>query len=88
MSEASRREQSDAGLTSLDRAKLEELGELNRAYREKFTFPFLYAVKGSTGDDILRALKQRLNGEMATELTEALSQVYRIARFRLEDIVS
>ncbi len=60
MSDASSREQAGAGLDALTRDELERLRTLNAAYREKFGFPFLYAVKGSTKHDILNALERRL----------------------------
>ena len=69
-----------------DRDELERLRELNAAYRDKFGFPFLYAVKGSTKHDILNALERRLPSPRDMEHQEALRQVFRIARFRLEDI--
>lgn len=87
MSAASSREQGAVGLDSLARAEFERLGQLNAAYRAKFGFPFLYAVKGSAKRDILKALEARLRSTREAELTEALSQVYRIARFRLEEML-
>ena len=57
---ASQREQAGAGLDALTRDELERLLTLNAAYREKFGFPFVYAVKGSTKHDILKALERRL----------------------------
>ena len=88
MSVASQREQSGAGLDTLTRDEHERLTALNTAYREKFGFPFLYAVKGSTKYDILGALERRLPSRRDIEHQEALRQVYRIARFRLEDVIS
>ncbi len=61
------------------------LQELNAEYRRKFGFPFLYAVKGSTPDQILDALVRRLPRSGKEEFAEALAQVSRIARFRLEE---
>jgi 2-oxo-4-hydroxy-4-carboxy-5-ureidoimidazoline decarboxylase len=61
---------------------------LNSAYREKFGFPFLFAVKGSTSSQILTALRQRLPRDGDTEFAEALHQVARIARFRLEQVIT
>ena len=58
---------------------------LNSAYREKFGFPFIYAVKGSTRQEILNALEQRLASDPAAEHAMALTQIYRIARIRLEE---
>lgn len=85
MSQASAGEQAGAGLDQLIPEEYERLQELNAAYREKFGFPFLYAVKGSTKYDILRALEQRLSRRAEEEFREALNQVYRIAWFRLEE---
>ena len=85
MSDASSREQAGAGLDVLARDELERLRALNAAYREKFGFPFLYAVKGSTTHDILNAIERRLTSLRDAEQQEALRQVYRIARFRLEE---
>jgi OHCU decarboxylase len=87
MSAASTSEQSGAGLDSLSRAEFEKLRQLNDAYRQKFGFPFLYAVKGSTKYEILRSLETRLQGEAESELATALAQTYRIAQFRLEDTI-
>ena len=60
---------------------------MNAAYRDKFGFPFLFAVKGAAKADILQALESRLSAAPEAELREALRQVYRIARFRLEETV-
>ena len=88
LSAASRREQQSAGLESATRDERERLRALNNAYREKFGFPFLFAVKGSTTRDVLNALERRLTSTRDAEHQEALRQVYRIARFRLEEAVS
>jgi 2-oxo-4-hydroxy-4-carboxy-5-ureidoimidazoline decarboxylase len=87
MSEASTAEQAGAGLDRLTTGELDRLQQLNAAYRDKFGFPFLYAVKGSTTADIVAALEQRLPHATGEELAEALRQVARIARFRLETVV-
>ena len=88
MSDASGREQAGAGLDALTREELDRVRALNAAYREKFGFPFLYAVKGSTKHDVLNALERRLTSTRDIEHQEALRQVYRIARFRLEETVT
>jgi OHCU decarboxylase len=87
MSDASTSEQAGAGLDDLTHEEFERLRALNAAYRDRFGFPFLYAVKGSTKHDILRALEARLRSSRDQELAEALRQVARIARFRLEELI-
>jgi xanthine dehydrogenase large subunit len=84
MSGASVSEQSGAGLDRLTAEEAAELLRWNAAYREKFGFPFLLAVKGCTKDDILKALRERLPGTREEEFRTALNQAFRIARFRLE----
>ena len=88
VSEASSAEQAGAGLDQLTQAEFERLQELNQAYRDKFGFPFLFAVKGSTKHDILDALERRARSSREEEYQVALDQVYRIARFRLEETLS
>ena len=85
ISESSVSEQAGAGLDRLTAQEVDRLQKLNAEYHGKFGFPFLFAVKGSTKQDILRALAERLQSAPDQEYREALCQVYRIARFRLED---
>ena len=88
MSEASVGEQASAGLDRLTPDDFRRLQQLNADYRTKFEFPFLFAVKGSTPAQILEALQERLPRDAETEFEEALQQVARIARFRLEEAIS
>ena len=87
MSAASTEEQAGAGLNGLTAEEYAKLHALNTTYRMKFGFPFLFAVKGATKHDILKALEERLGATPAEEFPEALRQVYRIARFRLESLI-
>ena len=87
MTPASTGEQTGAGLDRLTPDEFDRLVELNTAYREKFGFPFLFAVKGRTTHDILAALAVRLRASRDDEVAEALRQVSRIAWFRLQDVV-
>lgn len=87
LSDASTAEQAGAGLESLTPAEFEKLHRLNAAYRARFGFRFLLAVKGSTKHDILRALQVRMEASPEDEFREALQQVYRIAHFRMEDLI-
>jgi 2-oxo-4-hydroxy-4-carboxy-5-ureidoimidazoline decarboxylase len=88
MSAASEDEQSGAGLDRLAPEEYRRLLERSSAYREKFGFPFLYAVKGANKYDILQALDQRLGAAPSEEFRQALSQVYRIALFRLQGAIA
>jgi 2-oxo-4-hydroxy-4-carboxy-5-ureidoimidazoline decarboxylase len=81
ISAASAREQAAAGLNG--HTPDEELNRLNSKYREKFGHPFLFAVRGASKDEILRALRERLDASPEDEFREALRQVRRIAWWRL-----
>ena len=87
VSAASTEEQTAAGLGQLTPEEFERLQELNSAYRNRFDFPFLFAVKGSTKYDVLDALERRLSAAPEEEFEEALRHVYRIAEFRLRETV-
>ena len=87
ISESSAKEQASAGLDQLTPVEFARLHQYNEAYKTKFGFPFLFAVKGSGKLRIMQALEARLQSTQEEEFQEALRQVYRIARFRLEEIV-
>lgn len=87
MAEASVEEQSGAGLNQLSKEEFEDFQQLNQAYFDKFQFPFIMAVKGQNKDTIRAAMRERLQLSPEKELEEALQQIYKIARFRLEDLI-
>ena len=80
-------EQAGAGLDRLTPDEYERFHALNAAYRDKFDFPFILAVKGHDKASILAAFEQRLENTMAEERETALAQVARMARFRLEALL-
>jgi len=57
---------------------------LNDAYRDKFGFPFIVAVKGLDWGEIIERMEERLPRSREAELEQALAEIGRIARFRLE----
>jgi 2-oxo-4-hydroxy-4-carboxy-5-ureidoimidazoline decarboxylase len=88
LTDDSSREQRGAGLTSLSANELERFTSLNTAYKQRFGFPFIFAVKGASKEQILQSFVQRLGHSTEAELEIALQQVMRIFRFRLEDRVA
>jgi OHCU decarboxylase len=81
----STREQASSGLDRLTPEELQRFTELNDAYRARFGFPFIMAVKGATKDEILAAFERRLQHHPQGEFAEALAQIERIAMLRLKD---
>ncbi len=79
-------EQSGAGIHLCNAEEFKRFQKFNRAYRAKFNFPFIMAVKGANRFQILEAFEQRLPNSYEEEFTQALLQIHKIARFRLEDI--
>ena len=84
----SAREQSSAGLDSCTPDEFSRLHELNKAYAEEFGFPFILAVRGLDRASIIAAFAARLQNSATAERREALTQIGRIAWFRLADAVS
>lgn len=80
---ASSGEQAGAGLGGLTAAEYARFHALNDAYRARFGFPFVLAVKGHTKTSILAAFETRLTHDPDAERSAALAEIYRIARFRL-----
>jgi len=86
LTEASTREQAGAGLDACTPEELAEFRALNARYVERFGFPFILAVKGRRRDEILEAFRRRVGADPEAEFEEALGQVARIARLRLEGL--
>lgn len=80
-------EQAGAGLDRLSDDEYDRFTALNAAYREKFGFPFIMAVKGCARADILAAFEARIENTPETEFATALAQIERIALLRLKDIL-
>ena len=88
LAEDSRREQAGAGLDRLTPAEFERFTALNAAYRERFAIPFIFAVKGATKEMILAAFEERIANGPEVEHENAIDNVCRIMRFRIEDRVA
>ncbi|EGV93368.1 2-oxo-4-hydroxy-4-carboxy-5-ureidoimidazoline decarboxylase [Cricetulus griseus] len=83
----SQREQSQAGLTSLDADDRLRLQQLNARYRERFGFPFVLAARLSDRDAVPRELARRLHCQPESELRTALGEVKKIGHLRLADLL-
>ena len=85
LTEDSRKEQQGAGLDRLSEEEYARFHTMNEAYKTRFGFPFIVAVKGLTKNDILAAYAARLDNSREDEMETALVQVLRIASFRVAD---
>ena len=84
---SSSKEQAGAGLDQLTDAERARFSALNEAYRARFGFPFIMAVKGRGKDEIMAAFERRLQHDRATELRAALEEIERIALLRLNELL-
>ncbi|MEJ2121989.1 MAG: 2-oxo-4-hydroxy-4-carboxy-5-ureidoimidazoline decarboxylase [Alphaproteobacteria bacterium] len=87
LTRASTSEQASAGLDHCTPEEFERFQSLNAAYKAKFGFPFVMAVKGRSRAEILDSFAQRLDNDRETEFDEALAQIAEIARLRLTEII-
>jgi OHCU decarboxylase len=81
----SAKEQAGAGLDRLREAEYARFTELNDAYKKRFGFPFIIAVRDCSKAEILGAFERRLKNDERTECATALEQIERIALLRLKD---
>ena len=88
MAEASVKEQSRVGLDRLSESEYERFQSLNQAYKDKFGFPFIVAVKYHTKESILEAFETRLKNSPEREKQQALSEISKIAKLRLETLIN
>lgn len=83
MAPASVEEQHGAGLDRCSPKEFADFQRLNAAYLARFDHPFIIAVKGLTRGDILTAFAARLGNDADAEFASALTEIHRIAGFRL-----
>ena len=83
----SRREQASAGLDRLSPEEFEAFHSLNSAYREKFGFPLIFAVREHTKEIILAGAEARLEHSREQEMEIALGEIAKIALIRLQDLI-
>jgi 2-oxo-4-hydroxy-4-carboxy-5-ureidoimidazoline decarboxylase len=83
MAAASRREQGALGLDRLSDAEFARFEAMNAAYRERFGFPFIIAVRRHTRDSILAQFARRLAHDRDAEIAAALTEIGHITRLRI-----
>lgn len=87
MTASSVAEQASAGLNALSHAEMVQMSDLNAAYKKKFGFPFIIAVRMHTKEGIFFEFNRRLQNDTQTELANDLQNVYIITRLRLNKLL-
>ncbi|MDJ0679762.1 MAG: 2-oxo-4-hydroxy-4-carboxy-5-ureidoimidazoline decarboxylase [Xenococcaceae cyanobacterium MO_167.B52] len=88
MAEASVKEQAGVGLDRLNSEEYNRFLSLNNAYKNKFGFPFIIAVKNHTKESILESFEHRLENSQEQEKKTALLEISKIARLRLDQLIT
>lgn len=83
---ASTSEQTGAGIDQCTTEEFSHFTQLNDAYKAKFNFPFIKAVRGANRFLILADFKHRVQNDRDTEFKQALLEINKIAAFRLNDL--
>jgi 2-oxo-4-hydroxy-4-carboxy-5-ureidoimidazoline decarboxylase len=84
LTQASTGEQAGAGIHLCTPEEFQRFNQLNDAYKARFGFPFIMAVKGSDRHRILAAFEQRIEHSPQAEFACALAEINKIALFRLQ----
>ncbi|HXC54150.1 MAG TPA: 2-oxo-4-hydroxy-4-carboxy-5-ureidoimidazoline decarboxylase [Rhizomicrobium sp.] len=79
-------EQAGAGLDNCSPEELTEFRVLNDAYKAKFGFPFIKAVRGFSRRQILAEFRARSGNDADAEFATALREIHKIAFLRLGDL--
>ncbi|MGU3468125.1 2-oxo-4-hydroxy-4-carboxy-5-ureidoimidazoline decarboxylase [Methylobacterium sp. C33D] len=87
MTADSAQEQGSAGLDRLTEADAAAFDRLNAAYRHRFGFPFIVAVRGRDLREIRALFEERLARAVADEEATALEEIGAITRMRLDRLV-
>ena len=84
----SAREQAAAGLDRLTPAQYDRITGLTAAYRERFGYPFVVCAREHTADSIVATASARVAAAPRDEQRVALTEIAKIARLRLDDLVA
>jgi uric acid transporter len=85
----SERDQSELGFGNLHDEDYEEFSSLNRAYHDRFGFPFIVALRNiETRDHVLQIGHERLMNSPNQERATALIEVAKIVNHRFDELVA
>ena len=85
---ASKNEQAAAGLDEVSPEEAAAFERFNRAYHDRFGFPFVICARENRKEAILAAFPLRLAHTVEEERATALAEIEKIGRLRLFDAVS
>jgi len=81
-------EQAGAGLNRLSAEEFAWFQKNNAAYRDKFGFPFVICARLNKKEAMVKGLTARLLNSREQEIKTALEEIFKIAEFRLRDLIA
>jgi len=79
--------QEQAAVSNASRDTIDSLAALNHAYEQKFGFIFIICATGKTSEEMLSALRERLEHDPAAELRIAAAEQSKITELRLKKLI-
>ena len=79
--------QEQAGVSNASQETVYSLAALNRAYELKFGYIFIICATGKTSEEMLSALRERLEHDPAAELRIAAEEQSKITELRLKKLI-
>ena len=80
--------QEQSGVGEASHETTSSLAELNEAYERKFGYIFIICATGKTSDEMLTALRERLEHDPETELPIAAEEQGKITELRLKKLLT
>ena len=80
--------QEQAGVNTASTETTNALAALNHAYEQKFGFIFIICATGKTSDEMLAALRERLEHDREEELPIAAAEQCKITELRLKKLLT
>lgn len=80
--------QEQSGVTNASHTTVSTLATLNHDYEQKFGFIFIICATGKTSDEMLSALRERLQHDPQAELAIAAAEQSKITELRLKKLLT
>lgn len=80
--------QEQSGVDEASHQTVSSLAALNEAYEQKFGFIFIICATGKTSDEMITALRERLQHDADAELSIAAAEQSEITELRLKKLLT
>ena len=84
----SMKEQGGAGMLHLNPTEAEELERLHVSYWDRFGIPFVVCTRENKKETVFSGIRRRLGNSLPEEVETGVSEICKVARHRLVDMVS